>query len=63
MPVDIYVPGCPPRPDMLIDAIFKLREKEVQWGPIGANRDKQVADNELAALAAPALLERKGLMR
>ncbi len=25
--------------------------------------DKQVADNELAALAAPALLERKGLMR
>lgn len=63
VPVDIYVPGCPPRPDMLIDAIFKLREKEVQWGPIGANRDKQVADNELAALAAPALLERKGLMR
>lgn len=24
VPVDMYVPGCPPRPDMLIDAMFKL---------------------------------------
>ncbi|MDR1355891.1 MAG: NADH-quinone oxidoreductase subunit B [Propionibacteriaceae bacterium] len=27
VPVDIYVPGCPPRPDQLIDAVFKLRER------------------------------------
>ena len=26
VPVDVYVPGCPPRPDMLIDAMFKLKK-------------------------------------
>ena len=27
LPVDLYLPGCPPRPEALIDAMIKLRDK------------------------------------
>jgi len=33
VPVDMYLPGCPPRPEMLLDAILKLHDK-IRVAPI-----------------------------
>ena len=33
MPVDLYVPGCPPRPDAVIDAILKLQKRIERESP------------------------------
>jgi NADH-quinone oxidoreductase subunit B len=78
IPVDMYVPGCPPRPDQPIDAVFKLKtgpgldqppddparaHVPVSKLPMGKHQLALEEAAERDALALPATIELKGLMR
>lgn len=62
VPVDIYLPGCPPRPEMLLHAILALHD-HIQNSPLGADRKAAAAAAEKAALQAEPTSHMTGLLR
>src|SRR5690554_6959751 len=61
VPVDIYLPGCPPRPEMLLNSILALHE-QIRNSPLGVNREEAARKAEEATLAATPTHQMKGLL-
>ena len=62
VPVDMYLPGCPPRPEMLIDAILKIHDQAMNK-KLGAHAKKEIIQKEEVALKTLPLIESTGLLR
>ena len=62
VPVDVYVPGCPPRPEALLEGIMRLQDRinartfsRRSAGPVGDDGDSLPVPHHSGRVALPVL--------